>query len=69
MGATLRPRGMVADDLAAGRLVSVPLTDDAALVRELAFVRHSGGNALPTATEAFVAAVKASDPRIIHAVR
>ncbi len=60
MGATLLAQGMVADDVAAGRLVAVPLTDGATLVRELALVRHARANALPTATQDFVAMVKAA---------
>lgn len=60
MGATLLPCGMAADDLAAGRLIEVPLVDGTALVRELALVRHAGANALPAATEMFAAAVSAA---------
>ncbi len=58
MGATLLPQGMVADDLAAGRLVAVPLSDGVALLRELALVRHARADALPTATQDFIAAVQ-----------
>jgi len=59
MGATLLPQGMVTDDIAAGRLAAVPLSDGATLLRELALVRHARANALPTATQDFIALVQA----------
>jgi DNA-binding transcriptional LysR family regulator len=58
-GAGFLPATLVADDLAAGRLVALPLADAGGLVRELALIRHVHADALPAAAQAFVAAVRA----------
>ncbi|HEY8291393.1 MAG TPA: LysR family transcriptional regulator [Thermomicrobiales bacterium] len=63
IGAGFLPATLVADDLAAGRLVAVPLADAGGLVRELALVRHAHADALPAAAHAFVAAVRAEAAR------
>ncbi len=59
VGAGFLPATLVADDLAAGRLVAVPLADAEGLVRELALVRHARADALPSAAREFVEAVRA----------
>lgn len=53
-GAAFFPRTLIADDLAAGRLVAIPLADGAPLYREGALVRHPRGGALPMAVQNFV---------------
>jgi DNA-binding transcriptional LysR family regulator len=58
-GAGFLPATLVADDLAAGRLVALPLADAEGLMRELALIRHAHADALPAAAQAFVAAVRA----------
>ncbi|HEY7907689.1 MAG TPA: LysR family transcriptional regulator [Thermomicrobiales bacterium] len=63
IGAGFLPAMLVADDLAAGRLVAMPLADAGGLVRELALVRHAHADALPAAAHAFVAAVRAEAAR------
>jgi DNA-binding transcriptional LysR family regulator len=63
IGAGFLPATLVADDLAAGRLVALPLADADGLVRELALVRHAHADALPSAAHAFVAAVRAEATR------
>lgn len=63
IGAGFLPATLVADDLAAGRLVAVRLADAEGLVRELALVRHAHADALPAAAHAFVAAVRAEAAR------
>lgn len=63
IGAGFLPATLVADDLAAGRLVAVPLSDADGLVRELALIRHAHADALPAAAHAFVAAVRAEAAR------
>jgi DNA-binding transcriptional LysR family regulator len=60
IGAGFLPAPLVADDLATGRLIALPLTDAAGLVREIALVRHAHADALPSAARAFVAAVRAA---------
>jgi DNA-binding transcriptional LysR family regulator len=59
IGAGFLPAPLVADDLAAGRLVALPLADGEGLVREIALVRHAHADALPAAARAFVEAVRA----------
>jgi LysR family transcriptional regulator, low CO2-responsive transcriptional regulator len=59
IGAGFLPGTLVADDLAAGRLVAVPLADTEGFVREMALVRHAHADALPSAARAFVEAVRA----------
>ncbi len=59
MGAGFLPVTLVAADLAAGRLVVLPLSDGEGLARELALVRHALGDALPAAARDFVEAVRA----------
>jgi DNA-binding transcriptional LysR family regulator len=58
-GAGFLPATLVADDLAAGRLVALPLADAEGLMRELALIRHAHADALPAAARAFVASVRA----------
>ncbi|MCA1667561.1 MAG: substrate-binding domain-containing protein [Thermomicrobia bacterium] len=59
IGAGFLPVTLVADDLAANRLVALPLADAEGLVRELALIRHAHADALPMAAQEFVAAVRA----------
>jgi DNA-binding transcriptional LysR family regulator len=63
-GAGFLPATLIADDLAAGRLVALPLADAEGLVRELALIRHAHADALPSAAHAFVAAVRAEAVRM-----
>jgi DNA-binding transcriptional LysR family regulator len=63
-GAGFLPATLVADDLAAGRLVALPLTDAEGLVRELALIRHAHTDALPSAARAFVETVRAEVSRM-----
>jgi DNA-binding transcriptional LysR family regulator len=58
IGAGFLPTTIVAEDLAAGRLIALPLTDGDGLMRELALVSHARGSVLPSAAEGFVAAVR-----------
>lgn len=51
-------RALVADDLASGRLVEVPVADLAPLMREAAIVRLDRETSLPPATEAFIAMLR-----------
>lgn len=59
VGAGFLPTTLVADDLAAGRLVTLPLVDTAGLARELALVRHTLSGALPSAARGFVETLRA----------
>jgi DNA-binding transcriptional LysR family regulator len=63
-GAGFLPISVVADDLAAGRLVALPLSDASDLARELALVCHAAAEPLPPATRDFVDAVKAEAARL-----
>lgn len=58
IGAGFLPAPLVADDLAAGRLIALSLADGKGLVRELALVRHAHADALPSAARAFVEAMR-----------
>lgn len=53
-GSGFLPETLVRDDLAAGRLVALPISDVPNLTRELALVRHADGSALPAAVTDFV---------------
>jgi DNA-binding transcriptional LysR family regulator len=53
-GSGFLPVTLVSDDLAAGRLIALPISDLPHLARELALVRHADGSALPTAATDFV---------------
>ncbi len=53
-GSGFLPVTLVSDDLAAGRLIALPISDLPHLTRELALVRHADGSALPTAVTDFV---------------
>lgn len=54
MGAALLTQAVVADELADGRLVRVPIRDATSLDRESALVRLARGGPLPAAAQAFV---------------
>ncbi len=58
IGAGFLPAPLVADDLSAGLLIALPLVNGEGLVRELALVRHTHADALPSAARAFVDAVR-----------
>jgi DNA-binding transcriptional LysR family regulator len=58
IGAGFLPRTLVAEDVAAGRLIALQLADAGGLVRELALVCHARASALPSAAEGFVIAVR-----------
>ncbi len=60
IGAGFLPVSLVADELAARRLVALPLLDAGGLVRELALVRHARADALPATAIAFVEAMRAA---------
>jgi len=53
-GSGFLPATLVADDLASGSLVALPVSDAPDLARELALVRHAQGNLLPSAALDFV---------------
>jgi DNA-binding transcriptional LysR family regulator len=57
-GGALFPRSFVRDDLAEGRLIAVPLTDEPAPLRELAIVHQANSSALTRAALDFVAAIR-----------
>lgn len=57
IGAGFLPTTLVADDLAAGRLIALPVADADDLVRDLALIRPAHGDALPAAVQAFVEAL------------
>ncbi|HET7036376.1 MAG TPA: LysR family transcriptional regulator [Thermomicrobiaceae bacterium] len=59
IGAGFLPASIAAEDLAAGRLVALPLSDGAGLMRELALVCHESAAALPPAAHDFAEAVLA----------
>lgn len=59
VGAGFLPAPVVRDDLAAGRLVALPVSDAADLARELALVRHAPSEPLPAATRALAECVRA----------
>jgi DNA-binding transcriptional LysR family regulator len=59
VGSGFLPETLVADDLASGRLVALPVSDARGLARELALVRHAHGNLLPSAALDFVELVRA----------
>lgn len=58
-GAGFLPETLVAEDLASGRLVALPLADLAPPVRELALICHAGAQPLSAATSDFVEALRA----------
>jgi DNA-binding transcriptional LysR family regulator len=58
IGAGFLPTPIVAEDVATGRLIALPLADGAGLMRELALVSHARASALPSAAEGFVASVR-----------
>jgi DNA-binding transcriptional LysR family regulator len=64
IGAGFLPVSVVADDLAAGRLVMLPLADGAGLAREVALVCHAAAGALPPAAQEFVALARAEAGRL-----
>jgi DNA-binding transcriptional LysR family regulator len=57
-GAGFLPATLVADDVTAGRLVTLRLIDLADLVRELALVRFARADVLPSAVSAFADTVR-----------
>jgi DNA-binding transcriptional LysR family regulator len=59
VGAGFLPRSIVADDIAAGRLVVLPLADAAGLDREIALVCHDAAAALPPAARALAETIQA----------
>jgi DNA-binding transcriptional LysR family regulator len=59
IGAGFLPAPLVRDDIAAGRLISLPLTDGHNLTRELALVCQSPSDPLPPAAHDLIAAVRA----------
>jgi DNA-binding transcriptional LysR family regulator len=59
IGAGFLPVSVAADDLAAGRLVALPLADAAGLDREIALVCHDAAAALPPAARAFAETIQA----------
>jgi len=59
IGAGFLPATLVAEDLAAGRLVALSLVDLAAPVRELALICHARAQPLPAAARDFVETVRA----------
>lgn len=59
VGAGFLPAPLVREDIAAGRLVALPLADGDGLVRELALVRHAPSDPLPPAALALAAAIRA----------
>lgn len=63
VGAGFLPAPLVREDVAAGRLVALPLTDAARLTRELALVRHAAAEVLPAAARAFADAVRSEAAR------
>jgi DNA-binding transcriptional LysR family regulator len=58
IGAGFLPGPLVAEDVAAGRLITLPVVDAYGLARELALVRHARADALPSAVEGFVETVR-----------
>lgn len=58
MGAAFVPRASVADEMASGRLVAIPIVDLPPVHRETALVRLAGEHALPAAAAAFVATLR-----------
>jgi DNA-binding transcriptional LysR family regulator len=58
IGAGFLPGPLVAEDVAAGRLITLPVVDAYGLARELALVRHARADALPSAVESFVETVR-----------
>lgn len=64
IGAGFLPETLIAEDLAAGSLVALPVTDALQLARELALVRHSRGDPLPSAAHSFVDMVRAQAARL-----
>jgi DNA-binding transcriptional LysR family regulator len=51
LGAGFLPTALVRADIAAGQLVALPLPDAERLTRELAIIRHAGGEPLPRAAQ------------------
>ena len=64
IGAGFLPAPLVQEDIAAGRLVPLPVTDAAGLARELALVCQASAEPLPSAALALVAAVRAEVARL-----
>jgi DNA-binding transcriptional LysR family regulator len=58
IGAGFLPGPLVAEEVVAGRLIALPVVDAYGLARELALVRHARADALPSAVEGFVEAVR-----------
>jgi DNA-binding transcriptional LysR family regulator len=69
VGAGFLPEPLVAGDIAAGRLIALPLADGDGLVRELALVRHAPADPLPAAARALAEAIRAEASHLSGAVR
>lgn len=64
IGAGFLPASLVVEDIAAGRLTALPVTDAAGLSREIALVCHGPAEALPAAARAFVDCVRVEARRL-----
>ncbi|HEX3723778.1 MAG TPA: LysR family transcriptional regulator [Nitrolancea sp.] len=64
IGSGFLPETLVTDDLAAGCLIALPISDAPGLARELALVRYAQGNLLPSAALDFVELVREEAGRI-----
>jgi hypothetical protein len=66
VGASLLTRAVIADDLAAGSLVVVPVADLESLERESALVRLARGGPLPKAADELVALLREEVGALTH---
>lgn len=60
IGAGFLPAPLVRADIATGRLVALPLPDADRLTRELALLRHAGGEPLPRAAQLLADTIRAA---------